>query len=59
MQKKQRNVIESARVSVRPTWPILLAVACHLLVLLHEAASSFVSVVQAEMQTQGDADSAL
>lgn len=52
-------MIETSLISVTPMWPLSLAVACHLLVFLHEAASSFVSVVQSEMQTQGDTVSTL
>lgn len=40
-------------------WSLSLAAACHLLVDFQEAAGSIVSVVQSEMQTQGDALSTL
>lgn len=49
MQKRPEN--ETSCFCVTPAWPLSLAVACHLLVLWHVAASSFVSVLQSEMQT--------
>lgn len=58
-EEMEEHVIETPLMTVMLMWSLSLAAACHLLVDFQEAAGSIVSVVQSEMQTQGDALSTL